>query len=466
MWGFMAKFYSISIVNNYVFILHLDKKNDVLIVLESFEIEISELALFVKDKKNLYISVAQAFEFSENIKVPIAIAKSNNVKNYLFYKIKEANPNIDILFNFKKLPKQNDEENITYSVEVVDEKVCIASLDFVKDLSSIKSATTNKFALLSLANKCIDDDQYICVYTNATIVLILAVEQKELIFSRTISIDTSNPQTLQMNIAENITQTLSYIGNQFRDVKFKTLALSGSIALDDVVSQHIAMLNNLNISILYPNSFVQNINAEESQSQLLPLGASLVAKSNQFLPKIILGVRQFNFVSAISLVLSLVVLLVMCYFSLNAYNKYSDLANKNKVLESRYLNLLSQTKMLSQKELTKYINHIVMVKKYLQNTPIDTVLLVKPLIEMDKPIGFECKNEDGVISFKAIFEKHFKELKNLYKFEKEFNKRFEEINNIVKIEKKITTDYKQLIFKADVHTLKSSDILKTRRRRQ
>ena len=462
----MAKFYSISIINEYAFILYLEEKNGLLIVLESFEIEISELALFVKNKKNLYISVEQAFEFSENIKVPIAIAKSNNVRNYLFYKIKEANPNIDILFNFKKIPKQNDEENIIYSVEVVDEKAYIASLDFVKDLSSIKSATTNKFALLSLANRCINDDHYICVYTNARTVLVLAVEQKELIFSRAISIDVSDPQTLQMHIAENITQTLSYIANQFRDIKFNTLALSGSIALDDVIPQHIAMLNNLNISILYPNSFVQNIDAEESQTQILPLGTSLVAKSNQFLPKVILGIRQFHFVSALFLALSSIILLVMCYFTLNAYNKYTDLANEKKVLESRYLNLLSHTKMLSQKELTTYINHIIMVKKYLQNTPVDSILLIKPLIEMDKPIEFEYKNEDGIISFKAIFEKQFKELKNLYTFEKEFNKRFEKIKNIVKIEKKIATDYEQLIFKANVYTLKNNAGSKSRGRRR
>jgi hypothetical protein len=371
------------------------------------------------------------------------------------------------LFNFKKLPKQNDEENITYSVEVVDEKSYIASLDFVDDLSTIKTLTINKFALLALANRCIDDDAYVSVYTNATTVLVLVVEQKELIFSRTTQMDVSDPQTLQINIAENITQTLSYITNQFRDLELKTLALSGSIALDDVISQHIAMLNKLNISILYPNSFVKNIDAEESQIQILSLGTSFVDTSHQLLPKRILSIRQFKFISTVLLALSFVFLLVVSYFTLSAYMKYTDLTSENKVLQSRYLNLLKHTKMLSQKELEEYMNHIIMVKKYLKDTPVDAALLIKPLIEMNKPIEFDYKNEEGVISFKAVFEKHFKELKNLYIFEKEFENKINEINKSITIEKKVTTDYEQLIYKADIHTpSKNNTSSKRRRRRQ
>jgi len=463
----MSKSYSISIINEYAYILFLSEKNDKLTVIETLEIELSELSAFVKNKKNLHISVENIFEFSQNIKVPATITNSKNIKNYILYKIKEINPDRDVLFNFKKLPKQNDEENIIYSVEAIDENSYIASLSFVTDFSKITSATTNKFALLSLSNRCIDEDNYICVHANATTVTVLAIEQKELIFSRATLIDSSDAQAIQINIAENITQTLSYISNQFRDIQFKTLALSGSIALDDVITQHILMLNNLNISILYPNSFVQNIDAEESQAHILSLGAYLVEKTNQFLPKKLLALRQFNFTSSIFLALSGALLFVMLYFVFDAYIKYTDLTTKNEVLKSRYLNLFSKTKMLPEKELKKYTNHISMVKKYLKNSPVDTALILKPLIELDKPTEFDYKDENGIVSFKLVFEKHFKELKNLYKFEKEFNSKFRNINTIIKIEKKTTIDYEKMIYKTNINTVDKSSIhVKKRKRRQ
>jgi len=462
----MSKFYSISVVNGYVFILYLKKNSNNLSILDSEEIEVSELASFIKDKKNLTISVLQKFEFSENIKVPIAIAKSRNIKNYLLYKIKESSPNIDVLFNFHKLPKQNDEENISYNIEAVDEKAYLDALDFVDDFSKIKSSTTSKFALLSLANQCIHEERYICVYTTATRIIVLAVEQQELIFSRTIVVELSSRETMQMDITEHITQTVSYINNQFRDIEFKTLVLSGSIAFDDIIPQHIVMFNNLNISVLYPNTFIKNINAEESQKHILSLGTALVSKSNQFLPKLILGIRQFNIAAAVGLVLSLILVFCMFYFTFNEYEKYTNLSSQNEVLKTKYSKVLSQTKMLPQKELEKYVNHISMVDKYLKNTPVNTLAILKPLIELSKPSKFEYKDENGLIYFKIDFEKSFEELINLYKFEKEFNKRLKDINSSTKINKNVIIDYKKLIYKVQLNTLsKKNKVNSTRARR-
>ncbi len=462
----MAKFYSISVVHGYAFILYLEQKNKSITVLDRQEIDYDELAAYCKNKKNLHISVEQKFEFSENIQVPVAIATSRNVKNYLFYKVKEANPNMDVLFNFKKLPKQNDEENITYTVEALDKKAYLEALSFVDDFSKIKSATTSKFSLLSLANKCINAEYYICVYTHATTVLVLAVEQKELIFSRVTTIELQAPETMQMDIAENITQTISYISNQFRDVKFQTLVLSGSIALDDVIAQHIAMFNNLNISILYPKTFIQNINAEESQEHILSLGSALVEKPNQFLPKLILGIQQFNIIATVGIVLSSILLSFMIYFTFTRYEDYSNLIQQNKVLKNRYLSTLSHTKMLPKEELKKYKYNIYMTKTYLKESFIDKIIELKPLISLEKPSNFEYKNEKGSISLKVSFEKKFGELVNLYKFEKEFDSRFNAIKEKLKITKKTTVDYKQLLYKTEITTIKEKLVNQRQRARR
>jgi len=453
----MPKFYSISVMNEYAFILYLEKKNNNLSILDNEEIELSELPSFINNKKNLYINLQQKFEFSQNIQVPVAIATSQNVKNYLLYKIKEENPGIDILFNFHKLPKQNDEEYISYTVDVLDEKAYLDALDFVDDFSKIKSSTTSKFALLSLANQCINEDFYICVYTTATTIIILAVENKELIFSRTIMVEPSSPETMQMDITEQITQTISYINNQFRDIEFKTLVLSGSIALDDVIPQQIVMLNHLNISVLYPNTFIKNLSAEESQEYILSLGNFFLPERNQFLPKVVLGLRQFNVITLFALIASSILLFFMFYFTFNAYEKYSELSDQNQRLLTQYTQVQGQTKILSQKELSRYMNHMYMVKNYLKNAPADAMELLKPLIDISKPITFEYKDENGQINFKVNFEKRFTKLINLYKFEKEFNQRLNDINSTIKIDKNIVTDYKTLTYKVQLHTVNKQD---------
>ncbi len=460
----MAKFYSISIMRDYAFVLYIEEKNKQFNILETEEFDFVELQKFVKNKKNLFITVNQDFEYSTNLSVPAAIAKSNNVNSYLFYKVKELYPDINVLLNFKRVPKQNDDENIIYNIEAIDEKAYLDTLSFVNDFSTIKSATTNKFAFLSLANRCLDSSNYICAFTYANTVLILAVEEKEMIFSRSITIESATPESMQMDIAESITQTLSYVSNQFRDIDFKTLAISGSIALDDVVPQHIMMFSNINISILYPNTFIKNLDAEDSQKYILALGSIFVEKNNQFFPKVIKGVQQFNLITTTALLVLFFSLIGMAFFSFTEFEKYDALVEKNKMLQDKYLYEFSHTKMLPKKELEMYEYSIYMTNKYLDNTPTDILIILKPLMVLEKPSLFKCKMNEGKIIFEMEFEKKFKELVTLYKFEKKFNDTLDQITKKVDIEKTTTVDYKQLIYKATIKTKKIEQI-KSRRRR-
>ena len=460
----MPMFYAISVVDKYGFIVYLKNRKNTLYVLDTQKVEIDALASFIKEKKRFIINLFLEFEFSQDIKVPITIAKSSNVKSYLLYKIKEANPNRNILFNFYKSSKQNDEENIDYKVEVVDENEYLNALAFVNDFSKIESLTISKFALLSLANRCIDERCFICVHTIESYLIILAVEEKELIFSRIITIDRSNPEAAQMNIAENITQTISYINTQFRDLEFKTLSLSGSVAADEVIAQHIMMLNSVNISVLYPTTFVKNLNAKELQDYILSLGAALVPKSNQFIPKLILGIRQFSLIGTITIFLSLSLLFMMLYFTFSAYERYQNLLLTNEQLQRQYNEETSQVKMIPQDELEKYVHHISTVNKYLKTTPVDILLALKPLISLSKPKQFLYKNEEGEFSFEVKFENRFNTLKELYQFEREMKKRVKEIKKSMQVEEKSIADYKQFLYKLELKTKTEKSINKRERR--
>lgn len=461
----MAKFYSISIVHGYAFILHLeDKKND-LTLLDAQEIELSELSSYLKNKTNFYISLEQQFEYSTILQVPATIANSSNLKNYLFFKIKEEYPNTDILLNYQKLTVQNDEENVSYSVEILDEKEYLEALSFVNDFRKIKSVTTNKFAFLSLANKCMGKEPYICVYTHADKVIMLAVEQKELLFSRSITINSQNPQTMQMDMAENIVQTLSYISSQFRDVKFKKLALCGSIALDDVIAEHINMFAHFNISILYPNTFVKNLTAEASQEHILSLGSALVDKSHKIIPKSVLGVWQFNVASMFTLIISIILFLFAFFISFQEYMHYEDLTQKNALVKENYLQTLSQTKMLPQKELQRYVDHITITKLYLKTSPLDFAIQLKPLIALSTPMKFDCKNENNKLECKVTFQEKFSKLKELYAFEQNFNESYGKMRDTLQVSKNTKIDYKNLTLTIELSSKKSALNNKRRRRK-
>ncbi len=460
----MANFCSISILNEFALVLFLEEKKNKLIVLDTQEIELEQLEQYLNNKKNFYISLEQKFEYSENIEVPTAIASSSNIGNYLLYKIKKFNPKIDILFNFKNIQKQNNKENTLFNVEAVDETEFLKALNFVEDYSQIRSTTTNKFALLALANRCIQVESFICVHTYAKTILIIAIENKELIFSRLTEVHSQTAETIQMDITENITQTISYISNQFREINFKTVVLSGSIALDDVIPQHITMFSSVNIAILYPNTFIKNLTNEEPQEYILSLGSALVQKENRFIPKVIKGIQQFNLLTNSILLLSLLLLIVMGYFSFNEFENYEALLQKNQMLKHKYITAYKHTKMLSSKELDKYAYTIDMTNKYLDKTPIDILITLKPLIFLDKPSVFQYKKEQGKISFTMEFEKKFTRLVDLYKFEKKFNKTIETISKNISLEKSISVDYKNLLYKANIKTKESTKHHKRERR--
>ena len=460
----MVNFYSISILNEFALVLSLEEKKNKLIVLDTQEIELEQLEQYLNKKKNFYISLEQKFEYSENIEVPTAIAHSNNVHNYLLYKIKKSNPKIEILFNFKNIQKQTNKENTLFNVEAVNETEFLKALNFVKDYSQIRSTTTNKFALLALANRCIQVESFICVHTYAKTILIIAIENKELVFSRTTEVHSQTSATIQMDITENITQTISYISNQFREINFKTVVLSGSIALDDVIPQHITMFSSVNIAILYPNTFIKNLTNEEPQEYILSLGSALVQKENRFIPKVIKGIQQFNLLTNSILLLSLLLLIVMGYFSFNEFENYEALLQKNQMLKHKYITAYRHTRMLSSKELDKYAYTIDMTNKYLDKTPTDIFIALKPLILLDKPSSFQYKKEKGTISFTMEFNKQFTRLVDLYKFKEKFNQTAKAISKNISIEKSISVDYKNLLYKANIKTKESTKHHKRERR--
>jgi len=446
--GFSTKVYAVSITKEYAFVMVLKRKRDKYILIDSETFAIDEVAKYLKNKKNIYVNIDQELDFYENIRVPSAIKNSKNIKNFIFYKIKETNPEMDVLLNYNRSPNQTeDNEEISYEVRAIDEKKYLETLKSIGNFENIRSITVSEYSLLNISNKCIKEKEFISVYVQAKRIVVIAVKEEKLIFSRTIDVASSTPETLQMEIAENITQTLSYIGTQIRDIRFKTLVISGSIALDDVISSQITMYNNMNISILYPNTFIKNLAPLDAQEHILTIGALLTPKSYRFMPETILGLQQYEKISTFLLLLSILGLGYISYTTFDQYLEYAKLIKKNRTLKNSYIATLKRTKMFSKDELSLYLKHIERVKLYLSKNPMEIFIELKPLIGLIKPISFKYKDNS---SFEIIFGKRFKELKDLYNFDKAFSDIFEKINKEKKFFKKVKIDYKNLVYSVKI----------------
>ena len=446
----MSSFYSLSMDNGYISTLTIEKKDGAYLLLNEELLELDELDSFLDSKKDIYFSCAQEFVIDEQVKVPAAIKNKTTIKNYILHQLKKTEPLKKILFNHSKLPKQSDEESILYQVDGVDEEEYSQSLSVIKDWEKVKVASLSKFSLLAISNHCIQEKAYISVHTNSDKILILAIVDKKILFARSNSISSPTPESLQQDMVAEINQTISYIQQQYRDVQFTAISLSGQMALDDTIAEQLLMLNTLPVCILYPNHLIKNIENAEAQSHILSMGNLFISKEYQFFPTSLLGLKQFKLTSNILLGVSTFIFLVVAYFTFDEYSRYSDLLNEYKTIKSRLINSVRQTKTLSIDDLSKSLNHLNIAEKHLQDHPSDIAILLKPLINLVQPTSWEWKHNESTLTLDVKFEKQFDTLSSLYDFELQFNKLFEDINSTLTLRNIPTTDYKKLHYQTEI----------------
>lgn len=446
----MSSFYSLSIDNGYISILNVEKKEHIYIILEEKVLELSELATFLEIKKSVYFSCDQNFIIDEEVKVPVSIKNKSTIKNYLLYHLKKEKPHSQFLFNHSKIQNQLDEENILYQVDGIDEEEYSKSLKVIKNWENIESASLSKFALLALSNLCIDEEAYISVYTSGNKVFVLVISGKEMLFSRANIVLSRTSESLQSEMTTEINQTISYVQQQYRDINFTLIALSGKMAVDDEIPKQLSMLSTLPICVLYPNHLVKNIKNEEGQFHILSLGNLFIPKKYQFFPRSLLGLKQFNLISNILLIVSTFILLTISYFTFNEYNRYSNLSYNYKNTKNKLINRIKQTKTLTLIDLEKSLNHLDIAEKYLKNYPSDIIMPLKPLIMLLNPISWSWQYDETALTLDVKFEKKFQTLLELHNFTIKFNRLFKDINTTFTLSNTPIVDYKKFYYKTEV----------------
>lgn len=464
----MSKFCAINIQNNHVVFLYMEKKAQSYSLLECNTIDKSELPEYIKNKKIFFLSIEQDEVVDEKISIESVIKNDSVIRSMILRKLRESNLNERILFNYYSLPQNQNDEKITYQIDGVYEERYLNSLKLIDDLSEIESATTNKFSLLGISNECIKEENYFSIHTQANKITTIAVHKNALIFSRVNTIIANDARTREINLVEEITQTIAYVQQNFRDINFSVIALSGSLAIDDIIVEHIYMMSQIGISVLYPNTFIKGFEGEEAHQYIFSLGSWYVPKKFQFLPTSILGLKQYALSLKTLLAASIVLAFIGSYLAYDKFDLYSDSLQEYEIVKNRLDTLARKTDTYSNEKLNQSLRYIQMSEKYLEHHPLDIILALKPLIELEKPQELQWNYSENSLKLTAAFKRPFNSLLELYEFEKLFFDKFEDINITFTKKYLVKTDYKKMDFDTTItieNSLEKATAVAGRRRR-
>lgn len=442
----MKHFYAINIQNEYATVLVVKKTGNSFDVAEHKVLEPSELSLFLERKKSFYITLEQNEIIDERVSIEQLIKSDSVIRHLIIKKLHDANIKGKILFNYHPLPKNENDEKITYQIDGVFEEEYIQSLSPVLAQEEIKSATINKFSLFGISCECIKERSYFSIHTQANRITTIAVHENELFFSRVNTVVADNAEIRKLNLVQEITQTISYVQQNFREIKFSVIVLSGALAIDDTITDHIHMSSNLPIAVLYPNSFIRGFEAEEAQHYIYSLGSFFVPKKLQFFPQQILAKKQYLLSSNALLLFSAVVLFVSAFFAYEQFSAYSEVLERHDMAKNKLQRVITSTNTSSEEELQKGLAYLQMKQKYMQHHPIDLLLPIKELIKLQKPQDVKWNSLDSIAKMEVTFKRPFETLKELYSFEKDFFAKFNVIDAAFTKEYKNKTDYTKLFF--------------------
>lgn len=443
----MESVYGIHRNRTTISILEIKQFDDILII-NNFA-TVSDLSDFSFDKKKkINFSCDQEYIINEDIPVPSSIKSKSGIKNYITYFLKKKKPNIDPLFSFHVAESQDDDDNTIYHTSGVDNSSYSSSFEIFESLDQINNATLLKESILAISIKCISHKNFISIYSLDNSLLILAIQNNKIIFSR--NIDSS-----EHDISTDINQTVTYVNQQFRSIQFEIIALSGEISNNIDIPEQLIMMNSLPVATLNPLSFTKNISGEDVNFHIPALGCFLIEESQNIFPKAILAKKQFSFLVKIISYFAVFVLATIFVITLLKYNSYSDTLDKHSDIKSQFKTLVKKTHLLPNSILNKSLLHLDVVKKYLKHNPADTIIKFKNIITELKPDRWEWIYEEKEFpKFRTRFKKKFSSLSDLYFFEHSFSNKINDINTLKAYLYKTNINHKQLIFEATIENAK------------
>jgi len=464
----MSSFSSLNIQDDTVTALSITKKRTKLSVTHAEILQKNDLKQFLDKQKELYISIEQENIVDEEIELPDVLKNKKTIEHTLINKLNKTLSNQRIIFNHKQISTNKNDNTIKYKVDGVYEKTYLELFNFISNPNQIKVATASRYALLGISQKCNHSKNYISIHTQANNIIFLAINDNQLIFSRTTKIMAQEMKGRQDEIIDELNKTTAYINQLFKNVKFSNILLSGSIAIDDMVCEHLHMISGLAITVIYPNTFIDGLENEEPQQYILALGSYYTDKDFLFLPDFVKAQKQYSIISQTILYLSFFTLLISIYFTYNSYDSYQNQLNRYEAIKNKLTHIVKSTYTYPQQKLEHDLLHLKLTKQYLKHHPVDTIILLKPLIKLQKPNKFNWYIQNNDVYLDVLFIKKFNSLGQLQQFKTTFDKEMAKINLKLPLNYTDRTDYATMEFNTILTIQKTQQIpnqIQKRRRR-
>lgn len=464
----MGELCSIYFNNNNATALDIKKEGRFLRIEGKELLELNALEDFLKDRKSLYLGVEIDEVIDENIDIASDIQSDEIIRKSILQKIGKAIAGNNVLSNYYKIFKNLRGKKTTYHIDGVKEKNYFDTLHQVGDLDKIKSATLSKFSYFCLSQKCIKNKSYFSIYAQENKALLLTIHDNIPIFARTFNVTTEDSVFRENDISEEITQTISYVQQQFRDIDFSLIALGGSLARNGEISEKIYNSTSIGVTTLYPNTFVLGLKNEQLQDYIIPLGNLFVPKKMQFLPETILSLRQFETTKRILLATSVVALLMSAFLAYGKYVSFYSSLQRYEIIKKDLTQMTDGVDTFSHEALSQSLRNLEIAQQYLQNNPVDLLLNLEKLINRIKPDTLLWKYHEDSLRFEIRFVKSFDSLEALYSFEKKFDQEFRNINKDSSFNYMPHTDYTKMVFNSliTLHAGNSTSLKEQRRRRR
>lgn len=462
----MGLFYAVNIQDDAAVALSINKKRNTYEVLENAHLDPSNLTNFLTKKRSLYVSIDQNDILNEQISIPTAIKKDNVIRSMILRQFSDIIQNKKIILNYHKLSENTNNDTTLYQVDGVYEDNYVQKLNNIGSFCEIKSISTSIFSLLGLSEQCIEEESYFLVYAQDKNIDILAVHKGVPVFSRVGTIVTDDLESRQMSIVNEITTTITYIKRQFQDIEFSTIVVSGSIAMDYIISENIYTLTQTPIAVLYPNTFIFGLPKEKAQHFIIALGSHFVPKNCQFFPLSIVTNQQYHFLQNMLLLASTLMFLYVSFITYDKYDSYNKSLEQYESIKDRLIETVRKTDTYTQDDLQYSLMYLKIGEKYLRHHPSDLLLALKPLVMMQKPEEINWEYHENKPELSVTFSKPFKSLDALYQFEKRFQEQFNKINTSKTLSLSNQTNYVKMYFNSIVSMEKTKKPLPIRRERR
>ncbi|MFA6191447.1 MAG: hypothetical protein WC665_03755 [Sulfurimonas sp.] len=464
----MGELYSLYVQDSSISVLCVKRNRKLFDIISSRVVDATQLSEFLENKDNLYLGIEIDEVVDENVDIASDIKNDEIIKKSILQKVSKSISDNRIVSNYYKLFQNLQEKKTTYHIDGVIEKNYFNTLNIVNGLGKIKSSTLSKFSLFCLSKECINEESYFSILAQGRKVTVLAVHKKVLIFTRINSVSADDLEIRKIDMAEEISQTIFYVQQQFRDIKFSAIALSGSLSTDEVIAKNIYMTTELPVTVLYPNTFLLGLKNAQPQEYIIPIGNLFVPRNMQFLPDLLLALRQFDVVQHLLLAASVLALIVTSFLAYNGFSIYFDSLKKYETIKSRLASMTLDVNTYSLSELSTSLKNLDITEKYLQRHPSDIISALKPLIELQKPEVFNWKDKENGQELEVRFMKSFDSLSALYQFEKFFMNEFNNIDTALGLTYSSKSDYTKMIFSTVIGLQKNraDSSAQTRKRRK